>query len=86
MANAGANTNGSQFFITHVETTWLNYKHTIFGEVVSEDDQKVVNAIQQGDIMEEITIEGDVEKFLEENKDLLDQLNEALKQGFPQLF
>jgi peptidyl-prolyl cis-trans isomerase B (cyclophilin B) len=86
MANAGANTNGSQFFITHVETTWLNYKHTIFGEVISEDDQKVVNAIQQGDLMEEITIEGDVEKFLEENKDLLDQLNEALKQGFPQLF
>ena len=38
MANAGKNTNGSQFFITHVPTDWLNYKHTIFGEVVSAED------------------------------------------------
>lgn len=49
MANAGANTNGSQFFITHVETAWLNGKHTIFGETVNERSQEVVNAIKRGD-------------------------------------
>ncbi|MCR4899799.1 MAG: peptidylprolyl isomerase [Treponema sp.] len=47
MANSGANTNGSQFFITHVPTDWLNYKHTIFGEVVSGQD--VVDAVEQED-------------------------------------
>ena len=56
MANAGPNTNGSQFFITHVPTPWLNNKHTIFGEVVSEADQQVVNSIQQGDKIIEIKI------------------------------
>jgi len=55
MANAGANTNGSQFFITHVETSWLNGKHAVFGQVQG-DGQKVVNAIRQGDTMLEITI------------------------------
>jgi peptidyl-prolyl cis-trans isomerase B (cyclophilin B) len=78
MANAGPNTNGSQFFITHVPTEWLNYKHSIFGEVVSEEDQKIVDAITQGDLMNEILIEGDVDSFLEEMKDVVAQLNVAL--------
>lgn len=56
MANAGANTNGSQFFITHVETPWLNGKHTIFGRVVSDDDQKVVNLVKQNDLINSIKI------------------------------
>lgn len=49
MANAGPNTNGSQFFITHVATPWLNGRHTVFGEVTSPESQSVVDSITQGD-------------------------------------
>ena len=55
MANAGPNTNGSQFFITHVVTDWLNGKHTVFGQVRSGQD--VVNAVQQGDKLNSVKIE-----------------------------
>jgi peptidyl-prolyl cis-trans isomerase B (cyclophilin B) len=55
MANAGANTNGSQFFITHVPTAWLDGKHAVFGKVTG-DGQKIINAIKQGDKIESITI------------------------------
>jgi peptidyl-prolyl cis-trans isomerase B (cyclophilin B) len=55
MANAGANTNGSQFFITHLETPWLNGKHAVFGKVTG-DGQKVVDAIKQGDKIVSVTI------------------------------
>ncbi len=54
MANAGPGTNGSQFFITHVETAWLDGKHTVFGHVVNGQD--VVDAIAQGDEIEKIEI------------------------------
>lgn len=78
MANSGPNTNGSQFFITHVPTTWLNYKHTIFGEVLGEEDQAIVDTIAQGDIMQEIVISGDVEAFLETQKEIVAQLDQFL--------
>ena len=54
MANAGPNTNGSQFFITHIATQWLDGKHTVFGQVTKVQD--VVNAVRQGDKIESITI------------------------------
>ncbi len=54
MANAGPGTNGSQFFITHVETSWLDGKHTVFGKVVEGLD--VVNAVAQGDVIEAVEI------------------------------
>jgi len=55
MANAGPATNGSQFFITHGPTDWLDGKHTVFGYVV--EGQEVVNQVAQGDIIESLTIE-----------------------------
>ncbi len=55
MANAGPNTNGSQFFITHVVTDWLDGKHTVFGQVKSGQD--VVDAVKQGDTLNKVTIE-----------------------------
>jgi peptidyl-prolyl cis-trans isomerase B (cyclophilin B) len=54
MANAGPNTNGSQFFITHVTTDWLNGKHAVFGRVT--EGQQVVDSIRQGDKIATVTI------------------------------
>jgi peptidyl-prolyl cis-trans isomerase B (cyclophilin B) len=64
MANAGPGTNGSQFFITHVATPWVDDAHTIFGAVCSDADQDVVNTIAQGDQIVSVTIEGDTEELL----------------------
>ncbi|RME57534.1 MAG: peptidylprolyl isomerase [Candidatus Dadabacteria bacterium] len=76
MANAGPNTNGSQFFITHVPTPWLNGHHTVFGKVIS--GQNVVNAIQKGDKIISITIEGEWKDLLEKEKARVKEWNKVL--------
>ncbi|MDF3819211.1 peptidylprolyl isomerase [Leptospira sp. 96542] len=78
MANAGPGTNGSQFFITHVPTPWLDGKHSVFGAILGEEDQKVVNAIKQGDQIISIDIEGDVTSLFEMAKPYLDEWNSVL--------
>ena len=66
MANSGPATNGSQFFVTHVETPWLDDNHTVFGEVCSDDDMQIVNAVVQGDEIQTIRIEGDTEQLFKD--------------------
>jgi peptidyl-prolyl cis-trans isomerase B (cyclophilin B) len=70
MANAGPGTNGSQFFITHVVTPWLDDRHSIFGQVVSSEDQEVVNNIQQGDTIEKVEIIGSADELLSQVKEV----------------
>ena len=77
MANSGPNTNGSQFFITHLETPWLDKKHTVFGEVSDAESQDVVNSIRQNDLIESIEIRGDSSLDQEVDKHLL-KLNKIL--------
>ena len=86
MANAGPGTNGSQFFITTVPTEWLNGNHTIFGEVVSDNDLKVVKKLSNGDVMKKVVVEGDVDAFLKTQKNRVDSWNKTLKQNFPNKF
>ena len=79
MANSGPNTNGSQFFITHVATPWLDKKHSIFGKVSGSDSQEVVNSIQQDDMISDIEIEGDIE-YDQEVQESVDNWNEIIDQ------
>tara|TARA_B100001142_G_scaffold294165_1_gene314196 strand:+ start:73 stop:567 length:495 start_codon:yes stop_codon:yes gene_type:complete len=60
MANSGPGTNGSQFFITHLATPWLDNNHTVFGEVIDENSLDIVNQINQGDQITSIVIEGEL--------------------------
>jgi peptidyl-prolyl cis-trans isomerase B (cyclophilin B) len=77
MANAGPGTNGSQFFITHVPTDWLDGKHTVFGDVSKGQD--VVNAIKQGDKIKSIDILDSTDDLFAAQKANLDKWNAILK-------
>jgi peptidyl-prolyl cis-trans isomerase B (cyclophilin B) len=79
MANSGPGTNGSQFFITHLPTPWLDDHHTVFGEVIAKEDMDIVNSIVQGDRIDTITIEGDATALLANMRHEVEGWNKKLE-------
>ncbi len=85
MANAGPGTNGSQFFITHTPTPHLNGAHAVFGEVISDVDQAVVNNIVQGDSISKVTVDGDLSALNKITSDQVTEWNTQIDQFHPYL-
>ncbi len=85
MANAGPGTGGSQYFITLYPAEWLNGRHTIFGEYVSDIDFDKVRKLEVGDVIKEIRFSGDIDFFLSLHKDQIDEWNRILDTTYPGL-
>lgn len=85
MANAGPRTGGSQYFFTLYPADWLNDKHTVFGEVVSDADFNVIQKLEVGDVIREVKFTGPADFFLSLHKDQIDEWNKILDENFPEL-
>lgn len=83
MANSGPNTNGSQFFITHLATPHLNNLHTVFGKIFT--GREFIRQISRGDEIISLSIAGDARGFLERHADRVYQWNQVLDENFPNL-
>ncbi len=78
MANAGPGTNGSQFFITHLDTPWLDDHHTVFGKILSNEDKNVVDLIEENDKIISISIDGKTKPLLDKISDRIIEWNKIL--------
>ncbi len=83
MANSGPGTDGSQFFLTHLATPYLDGLHSVFGRVVA--GQPVVNLLRRRDLINSITIEGDPSSLFQRKRAQLDEWNQILDANFPDL-
>lgn len=85
MANAGPNTGSSQFFITLYPADFLNGRHTVFGEVVSQIDGEYTRKLERGDVIKEVKVSGHYDLLLALNKDQIEEWNAILDKNYPKL-